>query len=301
MLRYSINATKILKEKEYSIHSFISLHESNIDWATVKAFGHEWERFDSFRAEEIQRIGNDYFDLTDERMLNQETIALDVGCGSGRWVQYLADRVKFVEAIDPSHAVFTASAYLRDKKNVRVTQASVNNIPFADESFDFIYSLGVLHHLPNTHQAIGSCLAKLKHGGWFLLYLYYSLDNRGFLYSFVFRISAFFRMIVSRLPQWLKQIVCDLIASTIYLPAATTARILYIFPSCRKFADRLPLSYYRKTSFHVMRNDALDRFGTPLEKRFSRAQIETMLKENGFVNIKFSDNPPYWHVIAQRP
>jgi hypothetical protein len=37
------------------------------------------------------------------------------------------------------------------------------------------------------------------------------------------------------------------------------------------------------------------------KKRFSREEIETMLKQNGFVNIRFSNNPPYWHVVAQRP
>lgn len=301
MLSYSIKATKILKENDYSIFSFLSLQENNIDWTTVDSFGREWQKFDNFQEDEIMRIGDDYFDLTDSTIINKNTLALDVGCGSGRWTRYLADQLKFIEAIDPSQAVLSANAYLQDKKNVRVSQASVNNIPFADESFDFVYSLGVLHHLPDTQQAIGKCKDKLKPQGWLLLYLYYALDNRGFLYSVIFRVSTFFRKIISRLPQGLKQIVCDLIAVTLYLPAAIIGGGLYAIPLFRKFADTLPLSYYRKTSLHVMRNDALDRFGTPLEKRFKREEIENMLKQNGLVNIRFSDTPPYWHVIAQRP
>jgi hypothetical protein len=50
-----------------------------------------------------------------------------------------------------------------------------------------------------------------------------------------------------------------------------------------------------------MRNDALDRFGTPLEKRFTKTEIEAMLKQCGLTKIQFSNNQPYWHVIAQRP
>lgn len=301
MLSYSVKATKILKENKNSISSFLSPQENNIDWKTVHSFGKEWQRFDSFNEEEVKRIGNDYFDLVDHTMVNRQTVALDVGCGSGRWARYLADQVNFIEAIDPSLAVFSASKFLKDKTNIRISHAGVDNIPFENESFDFIYSLGVLHHLPDTSHAIGKCKDKLKSKGWFLLYLYYALDNRGFLYTLLFHVSTFFRKIISRLPQGAKQFVCDLIAVTFYLPSALISRGLYSIALFRKFVDRLPLSYYRKTSFHVMRNDALDRFGTPLEKRFSREEIETMLKQNGFVNIRFSNNPPYWHVVAQRP
>lgn len=301
MLVYSIQLSKILKVNGHTVHSFISEHEDNIDWQTVNSFGSEWQKFNAFSEAEIQQIGSEYFDLVDETVINQKTIALDVGCGSGRWARYLASRVHFIEAIDPSQAVLSASAYLQDKKNVRISQASVNNIPFANESFDFVYSLGVLHHLPNTLLAIEKCHEKLKPGGWFLLYLYYAMDNRGFLYRLLFKVSTFFRLIISSLPQKAKQMVCDCIALIIYLPAARLSGLLASIPSLRKFAETLPLSYYRKTSFRVMQNDALDRFGTPLEKRFKRSEIEDMLKQAGFINIRFSTHQPFWHVIAQRP
>ena len=50
-----------------------------------------------------------------------------------------------------------------------------------------------------------------------------------------------------------------------------------------------------------MRNDALDRFGTPLEKRFSKIEITDMLAQAGFINIRFSSKEPFWHAIAQKP
>ena len=62
----------------------------------------------------------------------------------------------------------------------------------------------------------------------------------------------------------------------------------------------MPLYYYIGKSLKVIRNDSLDRFGTPLEQRFSKTQIKLMLEINGFQNILFSEKMPYWHVLAQK-
>ena len=62
----------------------------------------------------------------------------------------------------------------------------------------------------------------------------------------------------------------------------------------------MPLSSYRYRSFYVMRNDALDRFGTKLEKRFSRNQIQKMLESSGLYNISFSDTLPYHCAIGYK-
>lgn len=93
-----------------------------------------------------------------------------MGCGSGRWSKYLSGKVKFIEAIDPSRSVFSASALTADIPNIRITQAGVDNIPFEDNSFDFVYSLGVLHHIPDTAAAMQACVNKLKPGAisWYI-------------------------------------------------------------------------------------------------------------------------------------
>lgn len=300
MLQYTAPLSKSLQAGNLMVHSFLKREENNIDWKTVDSFGEEWKKFRSFSEVEIQDIGNDYFDIVDETIANKNAVALDVGCGSGRWARYLAPHVKFVEAIDPSVAVLSASVYLSDIPNIRITQASVDNIPFADGSFDLVYSLGVLHHLPDTQQAIEKCKEKIKPGGWFLLYLYYALENRGALYRLLFWISSGFRKTISSLPSQPKKVVCDVIAAVVYWPLAKIAALLSTIKPCQKAASALPLAYYSKTSFHVMRNDSLDRFGAPFEKRFTKNQIEQMLVSSGFSNIRFSTNKPYWHVIAQR-
>jgi hypothetical protein len=61
-----------------------------------------------------------------------------------------------------------------------------------------------------------------------------------------------------------------------------------------------PLSAYRKLSFYTMRTDALDRFGTRLEQRFTRAEIKEMMERAGLEQIRFSDSGPFWCAVGVR-
>ena len=266
---------------------------------TVESFGEEWSKFDSFSESEIAQIGDDYFDIVGPDILNENSTVLDMGCGTGRWTKYASQRSGFVEAVDPSKAVFAAAQLLADSKNVRVSQAEVDNLPFADDTFDFVFSLGVLHHIPDTPAAMKKCVSKLKPGGHFLVYLYYNFENRGFLFKLTFHLSNVIRSVISKLPASLKKLVCDFLACVVYWPLATISRLLR--PILKNGVKAIPLSYYSDKTFNVMRNDSLDRFGTPLEQRFSQADIVQMMKSSGLEEIKFSETEPYWHAIGRKP
>jgi ubiquinone/menaquinone biosynthesis C-methylase UbiE len=290
----------MLKAGDKEIASFISGAEQNIDKKTVASFGEEWTKFDSFSAEEIKTAGDQYFDIVSDQVLNKNTVVLDLGCGTGRWSKYIGDKAGFIEAVDPSAAVFAAQHLTSDMTNVRITQASSDGIPFADESFDMMMSLGVLHHIPDTELALKSGVKKVKRDGYVLLYLYYALDNRSAIFRFIFYISAGIRFLVSSLPAALKKVVCDLIAIFVYMPFILLSKCIKgTIPGSRIYR-RVPLSYYIDKSFNIIRNDALDRFGTPLEQRFSRQQIERMMRNSGLIDIIFSENMPYWHVIGRK-
>jgi len=298
MIDYTTEPLHKIKAGDKELSSFITSHDNNIDEITVQSFGEEWERFNDFSSEELESIGNEYFDIVSDEHISAQSNVLDVGCGSGRWTKFISSKVKFVEAIDPSSAVIQA-AKMNDKvNNVRVTQASVENIPFGDNSFDFVFSLGVLHHIPDTQSAMNACVRKLKPGGYFLVYLYYNLDNRGFLFRFLFQLANGLRSFISKMPAKLKAVVCDIIATLIYFPFAKFA--LAIKKIAPKSYAKIPLSYYHDKSFYVMRNDSLDRFGTPLEQRFTKEQIHQMMINAGLVNIQFSDNAPFWHAIGRK-
>lgn len=275
------------------------LEEENTDHEVVKSFGEEWKKFNHFQENEIKKIGEMYFDIVDEKIINSNTYAIDIGCGTGRWSKYLLDKIGFIEAIDPSEAIFAADNLLGKKKNIRLSKTSIDNIPFENQTFDFAMSIGVLHHIPDTEKAMRSCVEKIKIGGFFYTYIYYDLDNSNLIMKFIFKVVTFFRRLISKLPQFPKKVICDIIAVSIYLPIITFGRLLKLI-GLIKLAQQLPLSFYHDKSFFVIRNDALDRFGTSLEKRFSRVEIIEMMKKSGLDEIVISKNLPYWHAIGKR-
>jgi len=281
----------------HEVHLF-GMGAAHHDERTIGAFGEEWEKFNRFDPAEIEHVGNEYFDIVPEAILDPGVVAMDLGCGSGRWTRYLAGRVGHVDAVDPSEAVFHAAATHADLTNVRWNQAGVGDIPFADGTFDLIICLGVLHHVPDTAGALARLVPKLKPGGHLLLYLYYALDGRGALYRTLFAMSSVFRRVISALPGWLKRIVCDVIAFTVYVPARALASMVRALGV--KGWQRLPLSYYHDKSLLVLRNDALDRFGTPLEQRFTKAEIHQMMQDAGLVDVVFSPSAPFWHALGRR-
>jgi SAM-dependent methyltransferase len=297
MVPYKTQPSRFITVGTTEVASFVSA-QLNADASTVESFGDEWNRFASFTEEETRLAGDQYFDIVDEQMVNAGTVALDIGCGTGRWSNYLSPRVKFIEAVDPGEAVRAAVPFTAPRGNIRITQAGYGSLPFEKESFDFVFSLGVVHHLPDTEGAIREAASMVKKNGWLLLYIYYSLDNRGAFFRFLFGLSDLVRKLVSRLPRRLKFMVCEGIAIFVYLPFVLLAKLFRTFGG--KSWKKIPLAYYADKPWKVIRNDTLDRFGTPLEKRFSKEEIRQMLAVAGMSDIRFSSNEPYWHVIARK-
>jgi SAM-dependent methyltransferase len=283
-----------------SIANFTSATDGNIDLKTVESFGREWNKYSTFTKKELEECGYLYFDIVPEEVLNSNSNVLDIGCGTGRWAKYLSNRVGFIEAVDPSNAVLPAKEFTAECENIRITKAGIDNIPFPDESFDFVFSLGVMHHLPDTEDAIKKAVSKLKKNGYLLLYLYYNLENRNKLFKFAFHIVDLLRRLISGLPFRIKITVCDLLTFVLYLPLVFIGTVVKnLFPG-KDFYKKIPLSFYIGKSLRIIRNDALDRFGTPVEKRFSKSEIETMVKRAGLIDIIFSEQEPYWHLIGKK-
>ena len=284
------------KNKEIAI---FSTEGNNIDPEVVQSFGDEWLKFNEFSDEIIEECANEYFDILDDTIINQNTYALDVGCGTGRWTKFLTKKVGFMESVDPSNAIFAADKLLGDIKNVRLTKASTETMPFEDETFDFVMSVGVLHHIPNTQQAMIDCVKKVKKGGYFYCYLYHNLETMNWFFRFLFAMSEVLRKIICRLPSAIKKYVCDFLAIVIYMPFVLWVRFLVLI-GLRNLARKMPLSSYNNKSFFIIRNDALDKFGTKLEQRFSRKQVQEMMEKCGLENVVISDGTPLYHSVGRK-
>lgn len=272
----------------------------NTDKKVIEDFGYEWSRFNQQKLDFLiqEKIFNDYFKVFPWEILDSSSIGVDIGCGSGRWAQVVSKKVGFLHLVDPSEmALNVAKVNMKDQKNVSLHLTSVGELPFGDSMMDFAYSLGVMHHIPDTLAGIKAVNKILKPGAPFLIYLYYAFDNRPYWFRCLWLISNFLRKLISKLPIKIKICVCELIAFCIYLPLARLASALnYI--GCLPL--NWPLSYYKDCNYYVMRTDALDRFGTKLEKRYSKDSIEEMLKIAGFKNITFSSSSPYWCAVCYK-
>jgi len=248
--------------------------------------------------DELKRIFNDYFEFVDLTKLPTNAVIMDVGCGSGRWAQFAANYCKVIHLVDPSvDALAVARRNLSGLANCEFHHASTENLPVADNSCDLVYSLGVLHHIPDTASGIRDCVKKLKPGAPFLVYLYYRFDNRPSWFRGLWWISNLMRMLLSRLPFVIRRIATDLVAIIVYFPLARLSKLV---EKVGGNPANLPLSIYRDHSLYTMRTDSLDRLGTRLEHRFTRKEIQIMLESAGLENIAFRETEPFWCAVGYK-
>lgn len=278
----------------------MSPHEKdeNLDQGVIDSFGHEWAAFDYGETDISESLDTQFRAYCIPLDLNQfdpkKSIAGDFGAGSGRWAARLIPYFSLIYALEPSDG---ASKVLKDKfsheAKISVLQETVgaNSIPL--ESLDLAMSLGVLHHIPDTGLAIKDVARRIKSGGIFLCYLYYNLENKPGFYKLIFKAVNVVRKVISGLPQRIKQIVSSVIAAVIYWPLARFSKVLSKFG---KNTSNIPLHHYADMPFVMLANDALDRFGTTLEQRFSKAEITEMLSAADFdiSTLEFSDVEPFW-------
>ena len=288
----------VIQFRIFSEGSMAATH--NVDSAVVESFGREWKKFDHTEIDRahLRPIFDAYFRVFPWDALPPQSRGFDMGCGTGRWAQFVAERVGSLTCVDPSpDALSVARKNLGELHNCHSEIGTANDNCLREDVYDFGYSIGVLHHVPDTAAALRSCVTKLKPGAPFLLYLYYRFDNRPLWFRTLWKVTDGARRAISRLPFALRSAACEFIAGTIYWPLARLAKLA---ERCGLNSEALPLSAYRSRSFYAMRTDALDRFGTRLEKRFTRSEIAKMMQSAGLSEIRFSEAPPFWCAVGFR-
>ena len=266
----------------------------------VEDFGNEWNVFNQseLKSNELNKNFFQYFNIFPLKELNKKKIGFDLGCGSGRWAKLIAPKVKLLNCIDPSKkALKTAKINLDQFNNVNFINKTISKINIRDNSQDFGYCLGVLHHTNQLNLGLKFCSRVLKKNSPFLIYLYYNLENRPLMYKLLWKISDCFRKLISLLPFNIKLLITNLIAISVYYPLA---RASFILNKIGIDTFNFPLSDYKNKSLYTMRTDSLDRFGTKVERRFSKREIKELLITHGFKNILFGKNMPYWVAFCRK-
>jgi SAM-dependent methyltransferase len=265
----------------------------------IAGFDDEWSRFADVGTEDHRDVFAMYFDVLPVTRLAENQTVLDAGCGAGRWAFEVSKRGPRVIAVDLGRSVEVARANT-DPERVDCVQADLQSLPLGAATVDWAYSLGVLHHTHAPGRALANIVNAVRPGGLVVLYLYYALDQRGPLYRALFAAADVLRRVFSRQPRVVVRAFAALIASVVYWPLARSAALIER-AGRRRLATRLPLAFYRHLSYGTMLNDSLDRFGTRLERRFSRSEMIALMHDAGLVDIELSASPPFWHGVGTKP
>ena len=263
-------------------------HTGSVKARTARSFGFEWKQFHHLRAE-WQRNFLEYMQPHGPEFFRSKRV-LDAGCGSGRHAYYAATYGAEVVAVDLSEAIDVARANTRGVGCVETIQADLYNLPFAPESFDFIYSIGVLHHLPDPEGAFRNLLQYLKPGGEIQIYLYWWPEDQPVKRFLLKAVNALRRLTVllpHRLLYWLS-VSTRRTSPCIHRICDTAPEVLRSVPGLSALADRLPMKQYGQYPFLVCVNDQFDRFSAPIENRYTRKQVLAWLERAGLEDARSS-------------
>lgn len=248
---------------------------------TAASFGYEWRHFAEMRPQWEQNFlaymapkGHEWF---------SGRLVLDAGAGTGRHAYYAARDGADVVAVDIGPAIEVARRNTAELPNVLAVQADLYELPFADGTFDFVYSIGVLHHLPDPPAALRELLRVLRPGGDVTIYLY-AKPGPGLRRALLWLISAM-RTITTRLPHPVLHRLAYPIAAVAWLVFVLPTRLLALVPRTRSFAASMPLAAYADYPFGVCANDQFDRFSAPIERRYTADEMREWLARAGLTDV----------------
>jgi SAM-dependent methyltransferase len=152
------------------------------------SFGFQWHRYQKTQLDHDELRESERHILAKTALRPEDLkgkLVLDVGCGMGRFAEVATRFGARVVGVDLSAAAEVAAKNLSDRDFVAF-QADVFALPFALESFDVIYSIGVLHHTPDCEAAVKALDKYLKPGGLLVVWLY-SGYNKWYRFSDLWR------------------------------------------------------------------------------------------------------------------
>lgn len=249
----------------------------NLKRRTSDSFGFEWHTF----SEIVKEYDANFLSYISpiEKSFFKDKLVLDAGCGAGRHSYYAAEFGAEVVAFDLSKAVEAAYKNTKQFSRVHVVQADIYSLPFRQE-FDYIFCIGVLHHLPDPRQAFEKLVGLLKPKSLISIWVYGRKHN--FL---AIHIYEPIRKVTTRIPHKVPYYLC-------YLPAATLELFNIIHKAfssislTRHFAILIPFRYYSQFPFRTKLNDAFDVFSAPSAKYYTEKEIRDWFETTGLKDAK---------------
>ena len=236
-------------------------------------FGYQWNRFARTQLDSAgatTRSRDTFLEKTGLSLsdLRGKTV-LDVGCGMGRFAEVVAEAGARIVAIDLSSAVDAAAANLSRFGNAAVVQADVFSLPFAPESFDLVYSIGVLHHTPDTRRAFLALPQFVRRGGLAAIWVYHH-GLRWYLLT-----SRLYRLATTRLPKDVLLRLCRIAdpLGALERRGKIGAAIQWLFP----------VSTHPDPQWRIL--DTFDWYSPRYQWTHSDQEVESWFREAGFGEI----------------
>jgi SAM-dependent methyltransferase len=216
-------------------------------------------------------------------------LVLDVGCGMGRFAEVATRWGAKVVGIDLSLASEVAAQNLEDR-NATIFQADVFHLPFAEGSFDFIYSIGVLHHTPSCEQAVKVLPRLLKPGGRLAVWLYSS-------YNPWYRMSDVYRKVTRRMPQRLLYKLCYGVVPLYGMHQVLRKIPLVGKPASAAIAWLVPMSFNKDPEWRVL--DTFDWYSPWYQSKHSYEEVFRWFESCGLEDLRVVEEPISVH--GRRP
>lgn len=196
-------------------------------------------------------------------------LVLDVGCGMGRYSDVVSRWGATVVGIDLTSAVDAAYGNLKGRKNVHLAQADIFNLPFREKTFDYIFSIGVLHHTPNTKAAFDQLPKLLKPGGTIAIWVYSTLMR-----SWA-RPSDVYRHVTTHLPKRVLYALCH-----VAIPWYHLNQMRGISRVTRKV---LPISAHPDPEWRVL--DTFDWYSPTYQWKHDDDELREWFESHGLVSV----------------
>lgn len=249
------------------------------------SFGFQWLKHDRTQldSDSSRRSEKDFTHKTGLTHADLEgKLVLDVGCGMGRYAEVVSRWGAHVVGIDLSRAVEAAVRNLKGRTNASVFQADVFALPFAPESFDYIYSLGVLHHTPDCARAFKTLPEFLKPGGGIAIWLYSG-------YHKWYRMSDVYRKITRRMPPGLLHKLCYLSIPLYWLHMVLRKVPLVGRAASGVLAYAFPMSFNRTPQWRVL--DTFDWYSPWYQSKHTYEEVFPWFESCGIEDLHVAEVP----------
>ena len=208
-------------------------------------------------------------------------LVLDVGCGMGRFAEVATRWGARVVGIDLSLAAEVAMENLGDRQ-AAFFQADVFKLPFAPQSFDYIYSVGVLHHTPDCQQAFKVLPALLKPGGSIAIWLYSG-------YNPWYRMSDIYRRVTRRMPPRLLHKICYGVIPLYGLHKVLRKTPVVGRPVSKVLAFLVPMAFDPDPKWRVL--DTFDWYSPWYQSKHTYEEVFRWFEDCGLEDLRVIEQP----------